>query len=58
MSGGTGGPVEWPGLDTDAVAIIGFVVLFVLMLLRVPVGMAMGLVGVTGFGYLSAAARR
>ena len=26
--------------------------LFVLMLLRVPVGMAMGLVGVTGFGYL------
>ena len=40
------------GLSTDAVAIIGFVVLFVLMLLRVPVGMAMGLVGVTGFGYL------
>ena len=36
----------------SAVAIIGFVVLFVLMLLRVPVGMAMGLVGVTGFGYL------
>jgi tripartite ATP-independent transporter DctM subunit len=39
-------------MSTDAVAIIGFVVLFVLMLLRVPVGMAMGLVGVTGFGYL------
>ncbi|HUB14264.1 MAG TPA: TRAP transporter permease [Acetobacteraceae bacterium] len=36
----------------DAVAIIGFIVLFALMLLRVPVGMAMGLVGVTGFGYL------
>jgi C4-dicarboxylate transporter DctM subunit len=36
----------------DAVAIIGFVVLFVLMLLRVPVGMAMGLVGVCGFAYL------
>ena len=35
------------------VAIIGFVVLFALMLLRVPVGMAMGLVGVCGFGYLS-----
>ncbi|HUB44244.1 MAG TPA: TRAP transporter permease [Acetobacteraceae bacterium] len=34
------------------VAVIGFVVLFTLMLLRVPVGMAMGLVGVTGFGYL------
>jgi C4-dicarboxylate transporter DctM subunit len=40
-------------MDTDAVAIIGFVVLFVLMLARVPVGMAMGLVGVTGFGYLT-----
>src|SRR4051812_42792870 len=38
--------------DTDAVAIIGFVALFALMLLRVPVGMAMGLVGVSGFGYL------
>jgi C4-dicarboxylate transporter DctM subunit len=36
----------------DAVAVIGFVVLFALMLLRVPVGMAMGLVGVSGFGYL------
>jgi C4-dicarboxylate transporter, DctM subunit len=39
-------------LGTDAVAIIGFVALFALMLLRVPVGMAMGLVGVTGFGYI------
>ncbi len=39
-------------LSTDAVAIIGFVVLFALMLLRVPVGMAMGLVGVSGFAYL------
>jgi len=38
--------------ETDAVAITGFVVLFGLMLLRVPVGMAMGLVGVSGFGYL------
>ena len=36
-------------MSTDAVAVIGFVVLFVLMLLRVPVGMAMGLVGVTGY---------
>jgi C4-dicarboxylate transporter, DctM subunit len=43
-------------MSTDAVAIIGFVSLFVLMLLRVPVGMAMGLVGVTGFGYLTAGA--
>jgi tripartite ATP-independent transporter DctM subunit len=39
-------------MSTDAVAIIGFAVLFVLMLLRVPVGMAMGLVGVGGFGYI------
>jgi C4-dicarboxylate transporter, DctM subunit len=39
-------------MSTDAVAIIGFLVLFVLMLLRVPVGMAMGLVGVSGFGYI------
>jgi C4-dicarboxylate transporter, DctM subunit len=39
-------------MSTDVVAIIGFVALFILMLLRVPVGMAMGLVGVTGFGYL------
>ena len=39
-------------MSTDAVAVIGFVSLFALMLLRVPVGMAMGLVGVSGFGYL------
>jgi tripartite ATP-independent transporter DctM subunit len=39
-------------MSPDAVAIIGFVSLFVLMILRVPVGMAMGLVGVTGYGYL------
>ncbi|MBI1778028.1 MAG: TRAP transporter permease [Proteobacteria bacterium] len=39
-------------MSTDAVAFIGFVVLFLLMLLRVPVGMAMGLVGVTGYSYL------
>ena len=39
-------------LSPDAVAVIGFVTLFVLMLLRVPVGMAMGLIGVSGFGYL------
>jgi len=40
-------------MSTDLVAVLGFVSLFVLMLLRVPVGMAMGLVGVTGFGYLA-----
>jgi C4-dicarboxylate transporter, DctM subunit len=39
-------------MSPDAVAVTGFVVLFVLMLLRVPVGMAMGLVGVGGFAYL------
>ena len=39
-------------MSTDAVAVIGFISLFVLMLLRVPVGMAMGLVGVGGFTYL------
>lgn len=39
-------------MSTDAVALLGFVALFVLMLLRVPVGMAMGLVGVTGYSYL------
>src|SRR4051794_24524359 len=39
-------------MGTDAVAIIGFVALFALMLLRVPVGMAMGLVGVSGFAYI------
>src|SRR5947209_11274712 len=40
-------------MSTDAVALLGFATLFVLMLLRVPVGMAMGLVGVAGFGYLT-----
>src|ERR1700755_2659569 len=40
-------------MSNGAVALIGFVSLFTLMLLRVPVGMAMGLVGITGFGYLT-----
>jgi tripartite ATP-independent transporter DctM subunit len=39
-------------MSTETVAVLGFVSLFGLMLLRVPVGMAMGLVGVTGFSYL------
>jgi C4-dicarboxylate transporter, DctM subunit len=39
-------------MSPDVVAVTGFVTLFTLMLLRVPVGMAMGLVGVTGFGFL------
>ena len=40
-------------MSADAVAILGFVSLFALMLLRVPVGMAMGLVGVSGYAYLT-----
>jgi tripartite ATP-independent transporter DctM subunit len=40
-------------MSTDLVAIVGFAALFTLMLLRVPVGMAMGLVGVGGFAYLA-----
>ena len=39
-------------MSTDVVAVVGFVTLFTLMLLRVPVGMAMGLVGISGFSYL------
>ena len=39
-------------MSTNAVAITGFLSLFALMMLRVPVGIAMGLVGVLGFGYL------
>src|SRR5262249_17792828 len=39
-------------MSTNLVAVIGFVSLFALMLLRVPVGMAVGLVGVSGFAYL------
>jgi C4-dicarboxylate transporter, DctM subunit len=41
-------------MTTDFVAIGGFVVLFVLLLLRVPIGAAMGLVGIGGFGLLAA----
>ena len=40
-------------MNSEIVAIVGFVCLFALMLLRVPVGMAMGLVGITGFGCLT-----
>ncbi|QDL38821.1 TRAP transporter large permease [Rhodoferax sediminis] len=39
-------------MSNDMVALIGFAVLFILMLARVPVGMAMGLVGVTGYSYI------
>ena len=40
-------------MSPDAVAATGFIALFVLMMLRVPVGIAMGLVGVLGFGYIN-----
>lgn len=39
-------------MSTDTIAVLGFVALFALMLMRVPIGMAMGLVGVTGFGMI------
>ncbi len=42
-------------MNTDAIAVGGFVLLFVLMLLRVPVGMAMGLVGVGGYAMIAGA---
>jgi tripartite ATP-independent transporter DctM subunit len=45
--------MDWMNLSPDAVAVIGFIALFVLMLLRVPVGMAMGLVGVCGYSYIA-----
>jgi len=41
-------------VDQDFVAIAGFVILFVLMMLRIPVGIAMGIVGIGGFGILAA----
>ncbi|MBS0527610.1 MAG: TRAP transporter permease [Proteobacteria bacterium] len=43
-------------MSADTVAIAGFVSLFALMMLRVPVGMAMGLVGVSGYAYLTGGA--
>ena len=41
-------------MTTDFVAIGGFAVLFMLLLARVPIGVAMGLVGIGGFGILAA----
>jgi C4-dicarboxylate transporter, DctM subunit len=40
-------------MDRDLVALLGFIGMFVLMALRVPIGVAMGIVGVLGFGVLS-----
>ena len=39
-------------MNPDLAALGGFVLLFVLMLLRVPIGIAMGLIGVAGFGLM------
>jgi tripartite ATP-independent transporter DctM subunit len=39
-------------MTNDTIALLGFIALFALMLLRVPVGMAMGLVGVTGYSVI------
>ena len=37
-------------MSNEFVAGAGFIALFALMLLRVPIGVAMGLVGIFGFG--------
>ncbi|MEO4000458.1 TRAP transporter large permease [Mesorhizobium sp. CAU 1732] len=40
-------------MDRELIALGGFVALFVMMFLRVPVGIAMAVVGVGGFGFLT-----
>lgn len=40
-------------MSKDLVALLGFVLMFVLLVLRVPIGIAMGIAGVLGFGLLS-----
>lgn len=40
-------------MDRDLVALLGFVLMFLLMALRVPIGVAMGLTGVLGFAALA-----
>lgn len=40
-------------MDRDLVALLGFVAMFALMAVRVPIGIAMGMAGVLGFGLLS-----
>jgi C4-dicarboxylate transporter DctM subunit len=40
-------------MDRDLVALLGFVLMFGLMVLRVPIGIAMGITGVVGFGMLT-----
>ena len=40
-------------MDRDLVALLGFAAMFVLMALRVPIGVAMGIVGVVGFAAIA-----
>ena len=40
-------------MDRDLVALLGFVLMFGLMVLRVPIGIAMGITGVAGFSLLA-----
>jgi len=40
-------------MDRDLVALLGFVGMFVLMALRVPIGVSMGIVGVAGFASIT-----
>jgi len=40
-------------MDRDLVALLGFIGMFVLMALRVPIGVSMGIVGVAGFAAIS-----
>ena len=40
-------------MDKNLVALVGFVLMFALLMLRVPIGIAMGIAGVLGFGLLS-----
>ncbi len=40
-------------MERDVLAILGFVLLFVLMALRVPIGIAMGVIGVGGFAMMT-----
>ena len=42
-------------MNPDLIAVLGFLALFALMLLRVPVGMAMGLVGIVGYSWIAGA---
>ena len=40
-------------MDRELVALLGFVAMFALMAIRVPIGIAMGLIGITGFAVLT-----